>query len=552
MDPEEIFERRRKRTEAWSDGLLAELRWQKGPGRTLYRRALSRLNAMVVGGTLNAIAQATPAAIKARERQVKACPSSTFYRCDLALYYLKTGDYKRALRQADIHLNLTVGRKKSLVQRIEKKMDEDEDSTEREKEKAEFKELDRDGKLAQIIIDIFDNKIAKATEETDTLARENKDLPEARFLLADLLELQGEPLRAQIWYTDALGTRIKERGLKPDFFTESRNKVYILRWELFPSGTVFMKQYSDRQTLTDEWNNSSVFRQFLRGGVQVPLLNLDEFNKSLLFKAAGEKTLAERMRDVSDSEKMRLLRTAAVMLARIHVFGTNLYKRGLPPDSTVTELHINDVVGQDKDYFTGKIDDTLFRYYAEEPETTISQRLQDKVLSSHAVINARLAGASRDFYKDHNPRNIVVDPLDDITAIDFESSKMLPCQIDLVSLLEFGSMYVTEKQKQAVIDAYINEKERLLETDIDRGEFLWTYQYARVQRHLEMVGYRSRDYRLEEDIPKRNADLKRKQCHLRAAADAIAGLKAHESGSGTSDMLTYLHEGVTEIADRYL
>jgi hypothetical protein len=465
--------------------------------------------------------------------------------------YIVGGDYKRALRQADIALDRVCDKKESWLDSIARKEDEAEEleksDEERATENAQFKALDRDGKIAKIIFHIFDGNIAKATEEANALVRQHKDLPEAEFLLAELLERQGETMRAHLCYTNAIGKRLVRRGMRPEFFTESRNQVYILRWELFPSGTVFMKQYSDRQTLRDEWNNSTVFRHAFRGGVQLPLLELSDSNDSILFKAAGEQTLLERIADSPNSEKMRLMRQAAVLLARIHIFGTKLHERGPPPDSTVAELHIDDIVGREKDHFTRKIEDTLFSYYKADPQAEISEEAQDKVLSAHAAINARLTQAPRDFYKDHNPRNVVVDELGDITAIDFESSKLLPCQIDLVSLLEFGQRYVTEQQKQALIDTYIKEKERLLRTSIDKQGFMQTYRYARVQRHLEMVGYRSRDYQLEEDIPKRNAELRRRQCHLRAAAEAIGGLKADESDTRTAKTLAHLHEGVMDM-----
>lgn len=535
--------------EPWGDSFISELKWKRTGWKEPYmqRIAKSLLNTVFRNLQLAYYAHdQTEDIIRVREKQVKANPANLKYRYELAKIHLLTGDYKRALGHACRALEARSKLKDPLTDRIADKVEKLSGLIEEE----EQTELPLDAALAKIICHVFNGEFPEALQQARSSVTLETHSPEFEFLIADLYEKLDDNIAAQVHYRSALRKRISKKILPVEFFTESRNSVYRIAWDHFPSGTIYAKEYLDDKTMNDEWNNTTLFREILGRCIQLPLSQSNTEERTIFFRAAGEKTLQEQIRNRTSRETTRMLAEAAELLAKIHFLGTRVYERGRPPQSTVEDIDIDDVVSANADYFTLRLKDTLLSYNIDDTSPIIHDSAKTKIQETHKVINDHLVQADREFYKDHNPRNIIVDDFGNAIAIDFESSKLLPCQIDLVSLLEFGSDYITKKQKILVINAYIGEKERLLKTKIDRNRFMMTYEYARVQRHLEMIGYRSRDYCLLEDILKKKAELRRRQYHLKTAAEATRELSEREDSRAGE--LKALSECISSIQEEDL
>ncbi|MBW2972251.1 hypothetical protein KY359_04415 [Candidatus Woesearchaeota archaeon] len=551
---EEIAAREKASEEAWNDGILDRVKdpekgWNASP---LHKLGAYLLNVLVRDPQIfNCAYEEEEKIIRIRRKQVQTMPASKKYRFKLAETYVLSGDFKRALAEAAKFLDVSTKTCPTLTERIENAV-EKVAGPEEERVRPPRQPLPIDAEVAKIVCAIFNNDVKEAVDIVCSTIHSGKEMPELQFILGDLYEKTGQHLLAKVEHRQAISRRIAERGMPVEFFTESRNRVYRIRWDIFPSGTVYAKEYTDRRSMLDEWNNTLLFRQFIGGSIQQMLSeNLDD-TATLFFRSAGETTLQSHLNNGVSGSTMRMLKESARLLARIHVFGTEVYRRGLPPKACVSDMNIKDVVEKDGRYFTHKLGETLFGYDLETPAFRISKDAQSKITEGHSLLNDRLASAEREFYKDHNPRNIAIDVLGNPAAIDFESAKLLPCQLDLVSLLEFGADILSERQKRRVIEAYIREKEMILDKRIDRDMFMELYHYARVQRHLEMVGYRSRDYCMIEDIPKKKAEFRRRQHHLAAAVAAIDALAEWECHLPIISSLNTLREGVAEIYDEDL
>lgn len=400
--------------------------------------------------------------------------------------------------------------------------------------------------ISKVIDQIHAGQFHEAQYELFELGRREGDEPSFLFISAVLSKAMGKTRDADELYSMAVSDKIRESGFPLEFYNESRNKVYTIRWKDFPAGLIYAKEYREEEVAHTEFANTYLFRQFLGECVQRPIVKHYDKNPLAFFRAAGDHTLQELLMERPNRKTVKFLKQAAKMLAHIHVFGTKVYRQGMPPHASI-DIKIEDPVNDDSKAFTSKIIETLLKYSEDDPAQTIQQTTKEKLLTAHDTLNHVLKGIERDFYKDHNPRNIIIGG-GQITAIDFETSKMLPCQIDLISLLEFGPNYLTEKQRKHVIESYIKRKEQLSHRRINRGLFMYHYAHARVQRHLELAGYRSRDSILAKDELVREEELSRKRYHLASALHASHDIKEMSEKSSTKDT-TALYYAIKETYD---
>jgi hypothetical protein len=546
----EILAESAKRRANWNDDLAERVRWKERPRRgSIFRRAGRFLANSAARETLAYIHRNDPQKLlEITERQSESDPSNLRYIKRIAEIYLRTDDKAKAMVQTAYALQMMLREDPELRQNAEKdQLMRDWKHKQTEKEKGE---TTADEHLKNALLLMLNRQFVEAQAELKQALTAENMTPESSFIFGDLLEASGHQSDAFSSYWNAINTKKIEEGWPIAEHTESRNKVYTVDWPSFPSGRIYVKHYNTTQACKNEDANTAAFRHALGDCVQLMIglgltqdCNIDD--RTLMFRAAGDKTLLDViLKDPEDAAQISVL--AARLLARIHVFGTKLYERGPPPPSPATRVEVKDVVATDSDFFSKKLMTLLTS--CKDDCTALPARSIDKLVNEYNPINNMLGRVRRDFYKDHNPRNIVVDRAGNITAIDFESAHLAPCQIDLVSLTEFGADYLTERQRKKIIEAYIKEKEGLLKTSIHRRGFMLTYQYARAHRHFEMVVYRSRDYSTSTDEQRREAELRRRDYHLLAAADAIRILADYTP----SQPFRWLCEASREMAETSL
>jgi hypothetical protein len=499
-----------ERKARWNDDLVARLRWED-PSR---RGILSRLKRIF---SANA------------EKRARA--------------QLRNKEYAKAMEQTAYALQQ--------MMREDSRLDEEANENElyrqfryQQAEKERGK-MTREERLACALEMILDRKLVEATEALKKNIEDPSSTPEEKFIMGEVLEASGSIANAAYMFRFAVEQKTEAAGWPAQEFTESRNKVYTIEWPGFPSGKIFAKEYiSDEASLT-EFFNTILFRKILGSCVQMPLGFHSTNTRMLLFRAAGNRTLLDVIKE-NPAEASRIAAVSARMLARIHALGTKVCERGLPPVPTVERLEITDKVQDKREFFTDKMRSLLGEYCRAFPAVMQAGRIDD-LAQEYAPVNDHLRSVGRDFYKDHNPRNIVVDIEGNATIIDFEAAHLMPCQIDLVSLLEFGSDYFAERRRRRIIEAYVREKEALLMQDIDRARFMQTYQYAAVQRHLELIAYRSRDYAATADDERREDNLGRLRYHLAAAEKAAERIASDGSSGSTRNIHRVIKEVVKSI-----
>ncbi len=370
------------------------------------------------------------------------------------------------------------------------------------------------------------------------------------LLVAEVLEFTYPDQEFEASYYDATFEALRpgelESVLERYTETESRNKVYMIT-KLLPGIVFFAKKYTDHSIMKREVLYSDMFLQKIGHSIQQPVaVSRDERDQTILtvMRSAGDRTL-DHMIERGQKRKLKMvLRQAAVMLARIHVLGTEVYRRGLPPgSSSINEIDI-EAPRKGEDHFKERIKRMLSA--DDMCSGTICRGALEKIIDSYNPVDNVLTGAPKEFYKDHNPRNIVIDGLDRITCIDFESSRMAPPQIDLISLLEFGAAYAGQRTRDVVVKEYLQEVARLRRKEPDVQQFMELYSYARVQRHLEMIGYRTRDSKKAQDPAKVQAEIRRKKYHAMQAAESVRNLMEH-ADMETRRRMRGVYEGTAEI-----
>ncbi|HII71916.1 TPA: phosphotransferase [Candidatus Woesearchaeota archaeon] len=338
-----------------------------------------------------------------------------------------------------------------------------------------------------------------------------------------------------------------------EIYTESRNKVSRLNNHPL-SGFVLIKEYNKSRTLAVEKANTKAFRHVLGDSVQRIVAEIyrtpeemrevlgdayEEIPPLLVVRTAGTETLMDVVKGNDDERKRWLLKDAARLLARIHTTGNSIFNcMRLTAEELIEAGYddffhkkVKDTYGAIEarmewpagEHFTQRVKDILFTYANEETGLAIDGNSRDRIVRGHAAVNDHLLQLEMEYYKDHNPRNVVLDDLDNLIAIDFETLKVAPCQIDLVSLLEFGSDYITEDERRDVIEEYLKVKEKLSGREIDREEFMLGYRYAQVQRHIELIGYCSRDRAITMHPEE---ESKRQKYHIEKAKEAVSRLIA--------------------------
>ncbi|MBN1543958.1 hypothetical protein JW898_00685 [Candidatus Woesearchaeota archaeon] len=543
MDLDELVEEMTLRESRWNDCLLKEIVQRNQHRKHLLGNEFWQclLNSTAREAYFRMHRKDPAKALAARKSQAAAEPSNMTRLYRLAEQYLAMGDHNKAFETTA-----------KALQRMTKLKPEWKDKEicwmPDLQQIRELRDSSPEALIALLVHHTFNQRFNRASQVCTALQKDTERDLDIAFFNACMCDLQSRSEVADDSYNNAIFSRILFFGLPLELHTENRNKVFKVRWESLPETIFYAKEYSTEEAKNTEAANTALFRAYLKHSIQrIMTLSASRRPDITVFSAAGNQTLDDIIARGRSRKLMKALKEAARLLARIHILGTTVHQRGLPPEAQISEYKISDPVQTDPEYFLHKLDRTLFAFGRDAPPFMISAAEKDNMREGHAAINQHLAEAERDFYKDHNPRNIVIDDMGHAVAIDFESAELLPCQLDLVSLLEFGGDYLTGRQKRMIISEYLLEKEALLRKNIDRRAFMRTYTYAQAQRHLEMIGYRTRDALTAADEQKKDAEIRRREYHIRTAARAIHEISCAERSPGKTARLRTLHEELKKM-----
>lgn len=345
-------------------------------------------------------------------------------------------------------------------------------------------------------------RVAKAVVEGDKhrtissvreLVKRNPRDHNMLFLFAETYDLHGAEGLAQIQWERGLEIFSKSDILERRFRItgDNRNEFLTSGGAEYVSGLFGIKRSrnEDSESLDEsierEYQITAHFNDIMNDIVAQPIgpFHLDG-RSYFMTKIAGKETLHDRLQKKDWYVEQNHVRDAIKLLAQVHTHG-----EALEQDAGIK---LDDILDDNPHYFTRKLQMVFFGNLKNDPVVKMVQPEWEIIEEAHELINDRLAQQPRTFYKDHNPKNIVMGTYGGQVLIDFESNLLLPPQLDLVSLLEFGHRYLTDREIKGHVKAYMKEMKNL-GTEFEKKPFLAGYHYAAVQRHLEFIGYRSRD-----------------------------------------------------------
>jgi len=353
---------------------------------------------------------------------------------------------------------------------------------------------------------------------------------EFNAIYALTLDFIGEKEKAKRQWQDTISS------LQPGKFEvigEWRNEVVRYSQSSFVGDLLIFKRNRKSDNLGLEEANLAYLNRHFAGRVSRVLATAEQdelFNLVLL--NSGNITLYQNMFEgKDDSEYKPLLPDCISLLSDIQAKIEYGSRKG--------DIALEDILERENGFFTRRIRE-VFIELSSAYGLSIPEEAKRKILENHKVIEERLLKAERAFYKDANPMNWLVS-YNDVTAIDFESNYLMPAQLDLVSLLEFGETDLTEEEKRRYIEKYAEKREKSTGRKIDREKFYRDYDYAAYQRHLELAGYTSRDIRKGEWY------IQARKYHIERARFYLTRIMDLESDRIRANALKEIKEGLDLI-----
>lgn len=245
--------------------------------------------------------------------------------------------------------------------------------------------------------------------------------------------------------------------------------------------------------------------------------------KYLVMRRTGTETLFER-------PTRNYMSQAIDSLVRMHLHGTVLKN---------SEGDFENPAEQET-YYTDRLTSILSSFL------DLDQQTIDAIAENYGFVNRMLKKAEHLlYYKDANPRNFLISDRR-VKAIDFETRRLAPFQFDMVTLLEFTERH--ERFKRPMYELY---KKGVKKLGIDRTRLNYTYPFAALQRHLELIAYFERDYKATGD----NRLIEDQRYHFRKAmmymdkVKTYAGIDEQKEIENLKNIFTRLFPGWAQCPD---
>src|SRR3989338_8622660 len=220
----------------------------------------------------------------------------------------------------------------------------------------------------------------------------------------------------------------------------------------------------------------------------------------------------------------------------------------------LADIHANKKGGTtEKSYFIERIKEVGVRQIATRYhlDDVLEEGVLGEIEEGCTKVSQILAGATHAFYRDANLRNWSRDSVGNIVAFDLEGGRYLPVQLDLVSLLEFGREYLTQREIKKLVKYYMKQYKHYSGERLDEKAFWKQYEAARVQRHFELAGYRARDATRAKEKGKQEEATKNHAMmlfHLESTKEAAQKLLGKRSAMPIERVVDKLYERVRYAA----
>ena len=317
--------------------------------------------------------------------------------------------------------------------------------------------------------------------------------------------------RANNEWCSTIGAVLATPGRERDFklLGESRNEVLKYAATKYLSRLLVFKRcdVADGARLRNERATMTHLHEAYGDRIVPSLAYVEHEGKAYhVTKHTTGITLEQVLSSETHTERMASIVDAAALLARIH--------RHTPQGYTVPAT--------DEYYYHDRLHKT-FCDELKKSGVAIPQSVYAALEGIATLVHDGLTDAPVGFYKDANPRNWLIHN-GKAVALDFEHNQLLPIQLDLVSLLEFGPSPANVFEKIEAVEAYFAS--RGIVDEQAQETFKQQYEFAALQRHLEFVGYRARDKEFGAAL-----------FHLTRARVCAEGLGANEFAARLSEIV---------------
>ena len=214
-------------------------------------------------------------------------------------------------------------------------------------------------------------------------------------------------------------------------------------------------------------------------GINTPGLYFKDYDKGFIFlEDLGDMTLEEKLNSSTSVEKEMYYKKALDILLNMQVECTKRISKDIPA------YHLS----FDLEKLTWELDFMTTYFIGGFLKQTISEKDKQILRKEFFKISSFLAKQKRYFcHRDFHSRNIMIHK-ENLILIDFQDARMGPCQYDLASLLRDSYFKLNPSFIEKLLNEYINKKERIEESLVNREEFLKVFDWMCIQRNLKALG----------------------------------------------------------------
>jgi len=327
---------------------------------------------------------------------------------------------------------------------------------------------------------------------------ENRQLHRIRALF---FEATGNEKEADLEMRIYVELLRKDKSLAFKALGESRNEVLVPVDETQEMPDVYIKRSKNKASLDEEVRIITAFSELLPGKLpRVISQGVDGEYHYIVLESLGNSTMHRKalkgMLDYSDVKSViDLLVDVAFAGARLEVEG----KITVAEPITAEKYTYSDGSNQPNfsTWFTHRMTDIFASKVQKSNGVVLDDKFMTAFLPGAAVINETLFGnrAWNYVYTDFTPRNIIFSGLVGSLngKIDWELVRKAPILIELVNVLEFYGLNLGPVAHAELKNYFLHQMEKQFPGRIDKKSFGILYEVAAVARHLELIGYMSRD-----------------------------------------------------------
>jgi len=214
-------------------------------------------------------------------------------------------------------------------------------------------------------------------------------------------------------------------------------------------------------------------------GANIPRIYSKDCDKGFIFlEDLGDITLEEKLNASTPIEQEIYYKKAIDILLNMQVECTKRINKDIPAYYLAFDL---EKLSWELDYMT-------IYFIGGFLKQTISEKDKRILKEEFFKISSFLAKQKRYFcHRDFHSRNIMIHK-DNLFLIDFQDARMGPCQYDLASLLRDSYFKLNPSLIEKLLKEYINKKEGMEESPVNREEFLKVFDWMCIQRNLKALG----------------------------------------------------------------